>query len=248
MNKITNFIKKKYKILIPIMVVFVLLITVFYLYKEYKYDNYRNKVEYNVYQCFGNKKKEYTAIVTYNLKDVIVDIEDKDKRVQYSSIPVYFMDEEKILFPAEMSIVFPQENGSQPQENGSQYKLYKYTTYEKKDDIYRIVSGRNNGIYNHFFLFDNKGLYFFSDSVTLKLDGEDYVTLGANSYAEIYGGYTLTYYDTESDKVETIELDGKKVTAENNYLKLSLSDKYYYIFDEKTLLIPSYNLNGLLND
>ena len=241
MNKVIDFIKKKYKILIPVMVVFVLLITVFYLYKEYKYDNYRNKVEYKVFQCFGNTKKEYTAIVTYNLKDVIVGIEDKNKRVEHSSIPVYFMDEDKILFSEEMSIVFPQESGSQ-------YKLYKYTTYEKKDDIYRIVSGRNNGIYNHFFLFDNKGLYFFSDPVTLRINNQDYVTLGANSYAEVYGGYTLTYYDTENDKVETIEIDGKKVTAVNNYLNLSLSDRYFYIFDEKTLLIPSYNLNGLLSD
>ena len=241
MKKVIEFIKKKYKIFIPIMVVFVLLITVFYLYREYKYDNYRNKVEYNVYQYLGGIKKDYTMIVTYNLKDVIVGIEDKNKRIQYDATPVYFTDEEKILFPQEMSIVFPLESGSQ-------YKLYKYTTYEKKDDIYRIVSGRENGIYNHFFLFDNKGLYFFSDPVTLKINNEDYVKLGANSYAEVYGGYTLSYYDTENDKAEVIEIDGKKVTAENNYLNLSLSDRYFNIFDNKNLLIPSYNLNGLLSD
>lgn len=241
MKKVIDFIKKKYKILIPIMVVFVLLITIFYLYKEYKYDNYRNKVEYNVYQYFGGKKKEYTAIVTYNLKDVIVGIEDKNKRIQYDATPVYFVDQEKILFPSEMSIVFPLQDGNQ-------YKLYKYTTYENKDGIYRVVSGRDNGIYNHFFLFDNKGLYFFSDSVTIKIDGEDYVTLGANSYAEIVGGYTLSYYDTENNKSEMIEIDGKKVTAVNNNLDLSLSDRYFYVFGRKTLLIPSYNLNGLLSD
>ena len=241
MKKVIEFVKKKYKIFIPIMVVFVLLITVFYLYREYKYDNYRNKVEYDVYQYFSGKRKDYKAIVTYNLKDVIVDIQDKDKRIQYDATPVYFTDKEKILFPQEMSIVFPLEDGNQ-------YRLYKYTMYENRDGIYRIVSGRENGIYSHFFLFDNKGLYFFSDPVTLKIDGEDYVTLGANSYAEVVGGYTLSYYDTANDKAAMIEVDGKKVTAVNNNLDLSLSDRYFNVFGRKTLLIPSYNLNGLLSD
>ena len=42
-KKIKKFFLEKYKILIPIMVVFVLLITLYFLYREYKYDNYRNK-------------------------------------------------------------------------------------------------------------------------------------------------------------------------------------------------------------
>ena len=41
--------------LIPVMVVFVLLITVYFLYREYKYDNYRNKKEEEVYQYFGGE-------------------------------------------------------------------------------------------------------------------------------------------------------------------------------------------------
>lgn len=241
MKKVIDFIKKKYKIFIPIMVVFVLLITVFYLYREYKYDNYRNKLEYNVYQYFGGERKDYTAIITYNLKDTIVGIEDKNKMIEYDSTPVYFKDEDKILFPREMSIVFPIEDGNQ-------FKIYPYTVYDNKDEINRIISGRDNGIYNHFFLFDGKGLYFFSDDVTLKIDGKEYVTLSSNSYAQVIGGYTLVYYDKENDKSEVIEINGKEVMAVNKNLELSLSNRYFYIFGKKTLLIPSYNLNALLNN
>lgn len=241
MKKIVEFVKTKYKIFIPIMVVFVLLITIFYLYKEYKYDNYRKKEEYDVYQYFGGNRKDYKMNVTYNLKDVIVDIGDKEKMIQYDATPVYFKEENKILFPSEMSIVLPLQDGRQ-------YKLYKYTIYEGKDDIYRIVSGRDNGIYKHFFLFDGKGLYFFSDEVTLKIDDKDYVTLGANSYAEVIGGYTLSYYDKENNKSEMIELNGRKVTVVNDTLNLSLSDRCFYVFGRKTLLIPAYNLNALLNN
>lgn len=241
MKNVIEFIKQRYKIFIPIMVVLVLLITVYYLYREYKYDNYRNKQEYDVYQYFGGVRKDYKAIITYNLKDIIIGIEDKEKEIQYDSTPVYFASEEKILFPNEMSIVFPLQDGNQ-------YKLYKYSIYENKDEAYQIVSGRESGEYNNFFLFDNKDLFFFADPVTIKINGEDYVNLGANSYARVVGGYTLIYYDKENDKSEMIEIDGKKVTASNKYLDLSLSDRYYYIYGKKTLLIPSYNLNGLLSD
>ena len=48
MKKIWDFIKDKYKIFIPIVVVIVLLIVVGYFYKEYNYNNYKNKFKENV--------------------------------------------------------------------------------------------------------------------------------------------------------------------------------------------------------
>ena len=54
MKNIVKFFREKYKLLIPIMVVLVLLITIFFLYKEYKYDNTRNKVDVKVYQYFNS--------------------------------------------------------------------------------------------------------------------------------------------------------------------------------------------------
>ena len=79
MKNIVSFVKKKYRILIPVMVFVVLSVTIFFLYREYQYDNTRNKKEYSVFQYFSGVRVDYTAIVTYNLRDYIVSIEAKDK-------------------------------------------------------------------------------------------------------------------------------------------------------------------------
>ena len=241
MNKVFDFIKKKYKVLVPIMVVFVLLIAIYFLYREYRYDNYREKQEVAVYQYFGGTKKEYTAIITYNLKKVIVDIQGKDKKINYGSTPVYYQDEQTILFPREMTIVFPLKGGASS-------RLYQYTTYELVNGVHKIVSGRKSQTSRNFFLFDGKELYFFADEVTLKVDGEEYVTLGANSYAKVVGGYTLTYYDKATDKSEVLEIEGKEVTAVNDHVIVNLTDKSFNVYGKKVLLNDPSILNPLLNN
>lgn len=238
---IIEFCKKRYKILIPIMVLFVLLITVFYLYKEYKYDNYRNKEEVSVYQYFGGIRNDYTAIITYNLKKLIVDIEAKDKKIQYDSTPIYYTNLDKVIFPKEMSIIFPLKDGSQ-------YRLYKYASYGIDNDVYKITNGNESMSFNHFFLFDGKGLYFFSDEVVLMIDDKEYVKLSPNSYVEVIGGYTITYYDKEKNKSEMLEVEGKKVKIVNDNLDLSLNERSFNLFGKKILLIPSDNLKELSFD
>ena len=112
MKNILEYCKKNYKILIPIMAVIVLVVALIFLYREYRYDNYRNKKEVSVFQYFGGIRSEYTAIITYNLKDSIVDINPKEIKVEYDGTPIYYLDEDKVIFPKEMSIVFPLREGS----------------------------------------------------------------------------------------------------------------------------------------
>lgn len=236
MKKIINFCKEKYKVLIPVMVAIVLLVTMFFLYREYKYDNTRNKKEINVFQYFGGMKTEYTAIVTYNLKNSIVDLKSKDKKIEYDSIPVYFNDEDKVIFPQEMTIVFPLRDGSQ-------FKLYKYATYYKEDNLHYIKNNIDTGNYNYFFLYDGKDVFFFPEEVTLKIDGKDYKQLGAKSYVTVVGGLTLIYYDTNMDTSEVIELNGDTVTVVNDNLDVNVSERYFTSFGKKILLFTPDNLN-----
>ena len=241
MKKIIDFFKRKYKILIPIMVVLVLLLAVYFLYREYRYDNYRNKKEVMVYQYFGGRKKEYTAVVTYNLKNVIVDVTGKDKKINYDATPIYYQKEDKILFPQEMSIILPLKSGAS-------YRLFKYSTYGLSDGVHKITSGMESGIYNCFFLFDGSGLYFFSDEVTIKIDDMDDIKLSANSYLEVVGGYTLTYYDRENDKSEIIDIEGKQVIASNENVIVNVTDKSFNVFGNRVLLGQPYNLKPLLGN
>jgi len=232
--------KKNYKILIPIMVVFVLLIAVYFLYREYKYDNYRNKKEVSVFQYFGGIKVDYTAIVTYNLKDIIIDISSKNKKIEYDSTPIYYTEEDKIIFPKEMTIVFPLESVSQ-------YKLYKYSLYEKKNNSHFITMNNNTSEYKHFFLYDGANLFFFPEEVTLKIGDKEYKKLSAMSYVSVVGGYTMIYYDRESDTSSVIEIEGKKITVINEDMEVNLSEKHCLYFDDKVLLFSPYNLNAVNN-
>lgn len=243
MKKVIDFCKQRYKMLIPVMVVFVLLITVYFLYREYKYDNYRNKKEETVYQYFGGVKNEYTAIITYNLKNVIVDIKPKNKKIEYDATPIYYADQNKILFPSEMNMVFPLKDGSQ-------YKLYKYSIYEKIDNTDMITMNNKSDYYYHFFLFDGKGLYFFPEEVTLYVNNKEYRKLSSMSYVSMVGGYTLTYYDKEKDTSEVLEVEGKKVlvSSDNMHLKINLNERNFTVYDKQVLLFAPYNLNALSID
>ena len=243
MKKVIDFCKQKYKILIPIMVIFVLLITVYFLYREYRYDNYRNKKEESVYQYFGGIKNEYTAIVTYNLRNVIVDVNAKNKKIEYDSTPIYYTKNDKVLFPSEMNIVFPLKDGSQ-------YRLYKYSIFEKIDDTDMITMNARSAYYYHFFLFDGKGLYFFPEEVSLKINGNEYKKLSSMSYVSIVGGYTLTYYDKDKEESEVLEIEGKKISIDQEEINLSvnLNERKFKVFEKQVLLFAPYNLNALSID
>ena len=238
MKRIMDFFRNQYKVLIPVMVVFVLLITVYFLYREYKYDNYRNKQNAAVFQYFGGIKNEYTAIVTYNLKNVIVDVTPKDKLIEYDSTPIYYKKENKVIFPNEMSAVFPVKDGAQ-------FRVYKYATYEFNNDNHYITNGADTNAYNYFFLFDGSGLYFFPDEVTLLIDNKEYKKLSPMSYVHVVGGYTMTYYDMENDESKVIEVEGKKISISNDYADIDLNERYCLSMNQRVLLVPPYNLNAL---
>lgn len=236
MKKILNFCRKQYKLLIPIMVGVVLLVTVFFLYKEYKFDNMRNRKEIPVFQFFGTLKENYTAIVTYNLKNSIVDVTSKDRKIEFDSVPIYYEDGSKVIFPKEMNIAFPLREGSQ-------FKIYKYSTFYKEDDVNFIINNTDLINYDFFFLYDGSDLFFFPDEVTLNIDGIEYKTLGAMSYVRVVGGLTLIYFDTNSDSGEAIELDGKNVSVSSKYINVNISERYFMSFKNKVLLTTPNNLN-----
>lgn len=238
--KILDFIKSKYKILIPIMVVFVLLVTVYFFYREYKYDNYRNKEEVAVYQHFNSLLIEYNAQIVYNLKDVLVDFTPINRNVAFEVTPIYYKDSDKVIFPQDMNIVFPVTNGVQ-------YKLYKYATYLNDNGTHKIKNSDYLNNYDLFFLYNGDDLFFFPDEVTLNMDGKEYVKLGKMSFVRLVDGYTLEFYDKENDKADFIEVEGKEITVTNDYMDVNLSRKYLKKYDSKILLFSPDSLKSLSN-
>ena len=239
MKNIVKFFREKYKLLIPIMVVLVLLITIFFLYKEYKYDNTRNKVDFKDYQYFNSVRVDYTVTLTYNLKDVIVDVKSKNKVVDFNKIPIYYKDKSVVLFPCEMNIVFPLRGGSQ-------FKLYKYASYYNTDSVHFINNNTEVGTYEDFFLYNGKDLFFFPVETVIKIDGKEYKKLGPMSYASVVGGYTLVYYDPSTEEAGAVELNGKKVTVSGMNIDIKLNEKYFYSYNNKLLLMSPNILNPVL--
>lgn len=233
-KKIKDFCIREYKILIPVMVVGLLLIVLLFFYKEYQYDNYRNKVDVKVYQYFDEFKNEYTAQVTYNLKDAIVDVKPKDAKVNYDGTPIYYQDEDKVLFPQEMSIIFPLREGSQ-------FKLYRYATYYKEEQFHYIKNNTDVGEYSIFFLYDGDGVFFFPYEVDLKVNGKVIEKLSPMSSVNVYGS-SLVYYDYEDKKGYYKELDGQKVEVTSKNINVSLTEKYVISFEKEILLFGPNNL------
>jgi hypothetical protein len=220
------------------MVIIVLFVTLFFLYREYKYDNTRNKQEVSVFQYFSGVKVEYTSIVTYNLREAIVSVEPKNKKIEGNRVPIYYKDMSKIIFPVEMTIAFPLRNGSQ-------YRLYQYATYSNEDGVHFIKNNTDLGNYSNFFLYDGKSVFFFPEETVLKINGKERVKLGALSYVNLVGGVTLIYYDTAEDKSEVIELNGEIITVEGENLHVNVTERYFKSFSSKVLLSTPNNLNSV---
>ena len=60
-----------------------------------------------------------------------------------------YKDKSRVIFPKQMSIVFPLRDGSQ-------FKLYKYATYYNEDNVHFIKNNTDLGNYNSFFLYNVK--------------------------------------------------------------------------------------------
>ena len=155
-----DFIKNKYNIIIPIFLLIVLLLALLLYTKEYKNNRYAEVNEVEVYQYFSGVKMEYTAKISRNRKNVILDYENNDFAVSLDSTPVYLKEKDNVIFPKEMSIFFPLKN--------TQYKVNALAEIYKDNDLYYLNIRNLNETIDHIFYFDGNNLYFFVDIVTLK--------------------------------------------------------------------------------
>ncbi len=228
MTNIFNKMKKSYKIIIPVVAIIVLSVAVIYFYREYRYNNYKNKEEVRVYQYFSAVKTNYDLIVTKNLKGIIVDITPKGKTIYYDSTPIYYVKEEKVLFPQEMSVIFPFMDSPQ-------HKVFKYSVYEYNDEVHYLNNNNIKREYKHFFMFDGFNLFFFPYESILKIGNQRDIKLSGMSYVKFVTD-TLIYYDKETGNSDFIELDSESITVDCDGYLVNIRNKYYERMNEKILL------------
>ena len=221
-NKILN--NKNVKIIIPLIALVVIAIVLIVYFREYQYNNYRNKTNHEFYQYFSGLKVEYEASLSLNKDKEIKGFVPKDLTINYESIPIYFKDEKKVIFPSELSIIFPLKNNT--------YKIKEFSYLQQINNIHYLTFEDYYKNLDHFILFDGNNLYFFSDSVSFKVNNE-VITLSPMSYV-IANPNEFSYYDYESDVYNTLELSD--VTLSNEYYSINVSNDYVVYQTQKMLL------------
>lgn len=234
-----DFVKNRYNILIPICLVVVLLIAILLYAKEYKNNRYAEIKEVEVYQYFSGIKMEYTAKIGRNRKNVILEYENEDFAISLDSTPVYIKDSDNIIFPKEMSIIFPLLD--------KQYQINALTEVYKENDLYYLNIRNLNKNFEHIFYFDGNNLYFFVDNVTLTV-GEKEITLSPMSYVSCSYLNFVEYYDRNKDEFETIDITNEKVIVKNDYMTIDVaSDKVIYK-DSFSLLTKDFSTLNKVTD
>jgi len=216
---------KNLKIIIPIIVLFVLLIVVFIYLREYKYNQYRNKQDSSFYQYFVGEKVEYDATISYNKDDEIKGFVPKIIKVNFDSTPIYFSEEEKVIFPDEMNLIFPLKS--------KQYKTKEFAYIKKSNNINYLTFDDYSGNIDHYIMFDGENLYFFSDSVNLIIEGEN-ITLSPMSYV-IAKQNEFSYYNYENDEYKKYDMSDEIIVT-NEYYTLSVTNDYLSYDDNKLVL------------
>lgn len=233
------FVDKNMKIIIPSIVLIVLLIVVFIYFKVYQYNNYRDKKDYKFYQYFNELKIEYDATVSFNKDKVIKAFVPKEYKVNYGSRPIYYVSEDinNVILPSDMMIILPLKREML-------YKTPEFTYVEKVNSIQYLTFEDYHKNIDHYVLYDGDDLYFFSDSVTLTINGEE-ITLSPLSYV-IDTPDEFSYYDYETDTYKTYT-NYNEIVLSNDYYTINVSDDYLNILGEKVLLNVDIEFLNTLN-
>ena len=228
-----EFIKNKYNVLIPIFLLVVLLISLLLYTREYKNNRYAHINDTQVFQYFSGVKMEYTAKISRNRKNVILNYENGEFAVSLDSTPVYIKDSDNVIFPKEMSIVMPLKD--------IQYQVNALAEVYKENDLYYLNIRNLNKTFEHIFYFDGNNLYFFVDDVVLSI-GDRKIELSPLSYVSASYLNFVEYYDYANDKFETIEVTNEKVTVSNDYMTIDVASDRVIYKDSFSLLTKDFSL------
>lgn len=175
-------------------------------------DKYMNKNEIineKFYTFVASEKIEFAADVTINRKGVISNIEPKIN-INFTSSPI--ISGQRILFPKEAIIVFPEENYML-------YKLYAYTYIEKESE--NLVTVKFNKNLDNYVIYDGKDTYFFSEDGILKVDDAE-IKLSKYSVVSCTKD-KVKYYDYEKDTFSSLDT-GNSVLFQAQSYKVNLKN------------------------
>ena len=236
-DKIVKFLKENYKLIIPVSLMAVIFIAFLVYYKISLLDNYREYKEQKVYQYFYGKRYDYRAKIGFNRRKEIVELSTTDYDITFDSTPIYYKNDDVVVFPSNMSVVMPTLNCSE-------YLASRYSSITKVKDNYVLKTKKYDNKLGRYFLYDGKDLYFFLDEVKL-LVGNNTITLSPMSYL-IATSDKISYYDKKADVYKTLDGVGSDSVVEGEYYKIAVNlDQIDYYGDDVILTSKIDELNTI---
>ena len=168
---------------------------------------------HNFYQWYYGQKVEYNGELTFTRKEGLTELKATDRKVTLDSTPVYYADEnDKVIFPEDMAVVYPNNNGMM-------YRINHFADItEENGEIYletNLATTTNKSKLEKAFLYDGQDLYFFLERTSITVNGTTY-EVSPLSYAIVRYKQSVEIYNYEKDEYQVIDTtetqDAKVVT------------------------------------
>lgn len=184
---------------------------------------------HNFYQYFAGRKIEYEGALEITSRDGVTGLICKDYQIRLDSTPVYYSDvENKTIFPENMEIVIPSENGQV-------YKINQFSSiYLNNGVAYLEYHGKIKELPNAF-IYDGADLYFFITEATLKVDDKSY-KISPLSYVIANHKNSVEIYHQAKDEYIIIETKNQATVLTEEYSVNVSLDTIKYGEKEQLLL------------
>lgn len=177
---------------------------------------------HDFYQWYSGQKVEYKGQLTFTRKEGLTELKATDRKVTLDSTPVYYADEnDKVIFPEDMAIVYPNNNGMM-------YRINHFADIIEEDGtIYletNLATKTNKTKLEKAFLYDGQDLYFFLERTTITVNGTSY-EVSPLSYAIVRYKQNVEIYNYEKDEyqvIDTTETQEAKVVTDTYTINMSV--------------------------
>ena len=208
------------------------------------------KIEsHNFFQWYSGQKVEYKGELTFTRKEGLTELKATDKKVTLDSTPVYYAEKDnKVIFPEDMAIVFPNNNGMM-------YRINHFSNIiEENSGVYletNLAVETNKTKLDQAFLYDGQDLYFFLERANIVVNGITY-EVSPLSYAIVRYKQSIEIYNYEKDEYQVINIqDGQEAKVVTDTYTINMSFDSLQTAEKEQLLIRGlsylkpYGENGI---
>ena len=222
--------KIKYQKIVIVSIVFIIVVVTLF-YSLIKKEDKLTIKKTSLYQYTGDMKLKYTGNVELDKNNDIttINFDGHKNKVTLDTTPVYYAKERKVVFPKNMSILFPL--------SGEQYKVnyFSYMTKNEFGDV-TLKDRTVKKLLDNCIIYDGNDLYFLVGNYKIKFNNKTY-NLSSFSYLRIdnYNGY-VELYDYDKDKMEVIETEEEIVIENDDFMVNWTLDLMYYNGSSRLLI------------